>query len=339
MTDSAIGIVVIGRNEGERLKKCLASVHGKGKVVYVDSGSTDGSLEHARSVGTAVVELDTRTGFTAARARNAGLDAIVNAGGLLDYVQFVDADCELNPDWIAAGADALDGDARLSTVFGRLRERHPEASLYNRLCDDEWNVPLGDAAHSGGVAMYRAQPLLALGGFDASLIAGEEPDLCLRLRREGWTIRRIDAEMGWHDAAMTRFSQWWKRAARSGHAYTEHVWRHGKLADSGWKRQLASICVWGLALPLVFAAALLAAMLGTRIASAAAAAILFIYVLQWLRIAHRKWVQTRSPGFAAAYSASILLSKFAGVSGSMRFLASRISGSAPQIIEYKAPGR
>ena len=48
-----IGVVVIGRNEGERLKRCLNSIQSQhsGPVVYVDSGSTDGSADYARSVG------------------------------------------------------------------------------------------------------------------------------------------------------------------------------------------------------------------------------------------------------------------------------------------------
>jgi glycosyltransferase involved in cell wall biosynthesis len=67
------GLVAIGRNEGERLRRCLISAQGVyDHVVYVDSGSSDDSVALAESFGAVVVVLDTARPFTAARARNAG---------------------------------------------------------------------------------------------------------------------------------------------------------------------------------------------------------------------------------------------------------------------------
>ena len=69
-----IGIVVIGRNEGNRLKISLLSAIGENRtVVYVDSGSTDDSVQLAHSLGAKVIELDMSNQFSAARARNTGL--------------------------------------------------------------------------------------------------------------------------------------------------------------------------------------------------------------------------------------------------------------------------
>ena len=110
----------------------------------------------------------------------------------------------------------------------RVRERHPDASPYNKLCDIEWNTPVGDAKSCGGDAMMRVSAFRQVGGFDAGVIAGEEPELCVRLRANGWTLERINAEMTLHDAAMTRFSQFWKRAKRAGHAYAEGAAVHGR---------------------------------------------------------------------------------------------------------------
>src|SRR3989338_5153548 len=68
-----LGVVAIGRNEGGRLNSCLRSVaHLAGAVVYVDSGSTDGSAALARALGITVVALDLHLPFPAGRARNAG---------------------------------------------------------------------------------------------------------------------------------------------------------------------------------------------------------------------------------------------------------------------------
>ena len=180
---SRIGIIVIGRNEGERLRRCLASVAGQGHaVVYVDSGSTDGSVDLAIGVGAAVVTLDRERPFTAARARNAGVERLRDLAPEADRVQFIDGDCELANGWLAKAVAALDAEPTLAVVYGRLRERHPEASVYNRLCDIEWNTPVGPADSSGGIAMMRVQDFESVGGFNPELIAGEEPDLCLRLR-------------------------------------------------------------------------------------------------------------------------------------------------------------
>ena len=214
-----VGAVVIGRNEGESLGRCLGSLAGLSPVVYVDSGSTDGSVVLAREQGAVVVELDLALPFTAARARNAGLSRLRELEPGLAYVQFIDGDCELVNGWLEAALAKLRSDPGLAVVCGRRRERRPEASRYNRLCDIEWNTPIGEANACGGDALMRAEALQAVGGFAAGLIAGEEPDLCYRLRRRGHRIWRIDADMTLHDANITSLGQWWRRTLRSGHAY------------------------------------------------------------------------------------------------------------------------
>ncbi len=250
-----IAAVVIGRNEGARLIACLDSLSGHaGRVIYVDSGSTDGSPEAAKRLGAEVVPLDMSQPFTAARARNAGLDAL--ADDPPDYVQLVDGDCVLEPGWIETAQAFLDAHPQAAIACGRRREIHPENSVYNRLCDDEWNTPVGEAEACGGDALARYAALREVGGYNPELIAGEEPDLCLRLRSHGWKIWRLDAEMTAHDAAILRFSQWWKRVSRAGHAFAEGAWLHGR-PHGHWVAETRRALVWGLALPLVTLLALL----------------------------------------------------------------------------------
>lgn len=324
-------IVVIGRNEGERLQRCLASLPTHAERIYVDSGSTDGSQDHARQLGVTVVDLDRKVGFTAARARNAGLAVIRQSATPPEFVQMIDGDCELDVLWIDAGVAALQAEPDLAVVFGRRRERFPERSVYNQQCDDEWNVPIGYAASCGGDALFRLAALTAVGDYNADLIAGEEPDLCLRLARGGWTIKRIDAEMTLHDAALTRFSQWWRRARRSGHAYAEHVWRHGAQSIPSWRRQVSSILVWGLAIPLGAVGLMIDWALGYPTGLLALATIA-VYPLQVFRIALRQTSNGR-PGFV--YAALIVCGKFAELGGMVRFYFSRLRGYAPRLIEYK----
>lgn len=210
-----IAAVVIGRNEGTRLRGCLESLQGQvARIVYVDSGSTDGSVEMARARGVEVVTLDMGQPFTAARARNAGL-AQLRQGEQPDFVQFVDGDCEVRADWIGTAHGFLRDHPQVAVVCGRRRERFPEASIYNAHCDREWSTPIGEARSCGGDALMRGAALDQVGGYDPRLIAGEEPEMCVRLRAKGWKIWRLEAEMTWHDAAMTRFGQFWKRARRA----------------------------------------------------------------------------------------------------------------------------
>src|SRR5258707_9911625 len=112
-----LGLVVIGRNEGERLVRCLASVRSIPNRVYVDSGSSDGSVERAIREGVSVIELEVPPNFTAARARNAGLVKLLAESPGLEFVQMVDGDCEIHQDWIPAGLAALRAGPDLAAVY------------------------------------------------------------------------------------------------------------------------------------------------------------------------------------------------------------------------------
>jgi GT2 family glycosyltransferase len=245
-TQTCVDAVVIGRNEGARLAACIASLTPHvGRVIYVDSGSSDGSADLAASMGAEVVQLDMAQPFTAARARNAGLDRVQ-----AEFVQFVDGDCVVQPNWVAKALAFAD--ARAATVVcGRRRERFPDASVYNRLCDREWDTPIGPARACGGDALMQVAELRAVGGFRADLIAGEEPELCLRLARNGGTIWRMDAEMTLHDAALTRFGQWWQRSRRAGHAFAEGAALHGAGPERHWVAETRRAVLWGLGVPVV----------------------------------------------------------------------------------------
>ncbi len=321
-----IGCVVIGRNEGERLVRCLASVQRSGlPIVYVDSGSHDGSVTAAREMGATVVELDMGKPFTAARARNAGYDALKLAAPGLRFVQFVDGDCELAAGWIEAANAALGDRADIAAVCGRRRERYPEASVYNRLCDIEWNTPVGEAAACGGDSLMRAEAFDAVGGFRPEVMAGEEPELCARLRQAGWKIWRIDAEMTLHDAAMTRFRQWWGRGVRSGFGYAQ-VWNEMRGTPAPlYGRELARALLWAGLIPLAGLAAAV-------IHPAALLLVAAIYLAQIARIA-----STRGIGqpLSWTYGFLMLVSKFAELGGAARFFFRNAGHARTALIEYK----
>lgn len=313
----SVGAVVIGRNEGDRLLACLDALKGQvAEIIYVDSGSTDGSPEAARARGVRVVALDMAQPFTAARARNAGLGAL---GPGVELVQFLDGDCVIQPGWIDAAQDFLAGHPEVAVVCGRRREEQPGASLYNRLVDREWDTPIGAARACGGDALMRRAPLDAAGGYRESLIAGEEPELCLRLRRAGWKVWRLDREMTRHDARITRFGQWWRRSIRAGHAFAEGAWLHGRGPERHWVAETRRVVIWGLALPVT------AILLGAVLTPWALLGLL-AYPAQILRLAAQGgW----------SWAVFTVLGKFAEAWGVLRFWVGRLRSRPAGIIEYR----
>jgi glycosyltransferase involved in cell wall biosynthesis len=327
---SRIGVVTIGRNEGERLKQCLASVaDSAGRVVYVDSGSTDGSVAWARGVGVEVVELDLSIPFTAARARNAGFERLSQMDPEVQYVQFADGDCEVVDGWIRRAEQELDSDAKLAVVCGRRRERSPHASIYNRLCDIEWNTPVGPAKACGGDALMRVTAFREVGGFNPNLIAGEEPELCVRLRQRGWGVLRVQADMTLHDAGLTRIGQWWKRNVRAGHAYAEGSALHGRPPERHWVKEVRSNLFWGAVLP--------ALMLGlawpTRGASLALGGCYGILGWRIYRSLKRRGFSARDALASALFT---VLGKVPQVLGQWKYRWGAIRGKRSRLIEYKS---
>ncbi len=323
---AAFGVVVIGRNEGERLVRCLESLAGTGgPVIYVDSGSTDTSIENARRLGAHTLQLDLGVPFTAARARNVGFQALLQHHPDLRYVQFVDGDCEVVGSWIARAVAFLEARDDVAVACGRRRERYPEASIYNLMCDREWDTPVGEARACGGDAMFRVAAFRAAGGYRDALIAGEEPELCVRLRAAGWKIYRLDEEMTVHDAAMTRFSQWWKRSTRAGYAFAEGARLHGGAPERHWVKESRRALVWGLGFPV-------AILVAVSLAGPRALALASLYPAQVLRLAFRESGSFDQRLQLATYT---VLGKFAEASGALRFHLSRYRRRSARLIEYK----
>lgn len=311
---ASTGAVIIGRNEGERLRKCLLSVVGRlDQVVYADSGSTDASVDLAHDLGVTVVVLDTSTPFTAARGRNVGFAQLMARAPSTAFVQFIDGDCELMDGWLESGMEFLRGHAQHAVVCGRLRERYPEASIYNRLCNVEWNGPVGDIDSCGGIFMIRASAFAEVGGMDSAIAAGEEPEMCLRLRRKGWLVARINREMAWHDANMTRFGQWWKRAMRSGYGTLDV---YAKTGGQVFAAQVKRARLWTIGWSLALLCALsLKVILDETLYMWAALVVIALYPVQILRIAARMRGKGLSFGEALVYGGLMMIGKWAELFG------------------------
>jgi GT2 family glycosyltransferase len=327
----SIGVVVVGRNEERRLGACLRSIADQtDTLVYVDSGSTDNSLNIARSAGCHVVSLDPSISFTAARARNEGFQLVRRLRPSVSYVQFVDGDCEIAPGWLGSAVAFLDDRPDVAVVCGRRRESHPGTSVYNELCDLEWDTPIGQAKSCGGDAMMRAEAFAQVGGFRPELIAGEEPELCVRLRSAGWQVWRVNAEMTVHDAAMTQFGQWWRRAKRAGYCFAEGAHLHGSKAERHFVWEFRRAILWGICLPLLCViASLLIASLGF---GPWGWALWLIYPLQVVRLAVRRKGSLRQRWIVATFQ---VIGRFAEGMGALTFLRDRLLRRRTGLIEYK----
>lgn len=309
-----VGAVVIGRNEGQRLVECLIRALAQCKhVVYADSDSRDDSVSLARELGAEVVSLTSDVPLTAARGRREGLARLLQIMPDCRYVQFLDGDCLLQPDWLAAASDFLNERPEVAAVCGRRFEAHPNATFYNRLIDLEWNTPVGEADACGGDALMRVTALREAGSFRGDLLAGEEPELCTRLKKAGHHIWRLDASMTEHDAAIHSFAEWWRRARRGGIGYAQ-VWSvTRKIGQPLYVRQIASALFWAIALPLIVA--------GTAMLVRSPLPLLIlpiIWIVQVIRISSR--LNSPSLRFRIRAAVTMLLVKFAEAAGVIRYL-------------------
>ena len=326
-----IGIVVIGRNEGNRLKISLLSAIGENRtVVYVDSGSTDDSVQLANSLGANVIELDMSIPFSAARARNTGLFHLLKIKPDIEFIQFLDGDSELMEGWLESAEAELVNQKDLVVVFGKLKERYPERSIYNSFCNVEWDTPVGEALACGGTAMMRVSALVEIGGYNPSLIAGEEPEMCVRLRRNGGRILRINADMAWHDADITLFSQWWKREIRNGHAYAQGFWLHGLSRQRHWVRESLRSWFWALFLP----ALAIINLIPTKGLS------ILLLLIAYTVLGFRVFLRTQNKGFnsrdAMLYAVFCgVLEKYPKLIGQIQFYIFKLLKRQRKVVDYK----
>ena len=263
-----VAAIVIGRDEGETLRLCLdGCVDQCRSVIYVDSGSSDDSIDQAKLRGAHVVNLGPMVPFLPGLARNEGFRQLEELNRDAEFLQFVDGDCVLAPDWIENAVAALDADPSIHIVCGGLSEVDPQSSPWKRMCQIEWAELAGRVSWCGGIFIVRREAFRAVGGFREDVVAGEEPELCTRIRDAGGEVERIDAPMASHDSHMLHFSQWWGRELRGGYMdysvatpsgsqpfaperFRMYVWTLGWLLlclgltlAGGWLAGLLGLCV------------------------------------------------------------------------------------------------
>lgn len=327
-----LSIVVIGRNEGSRLERCLESIGamrspGPTELIYVDSNSCDGSADIAAAAGAKVIVLSS-SHPTAAAGRNAGWR---NAHAPL--ILFLDGDTILDSNFVVESLSEF-RDPRVSIVFGNRRETNSRGSLYNRVLDLDWISPhMGESEHCGGDALVRADVLEEVGGYDDRLIAGEEPDMCRRIRGRGYLIVHVNRPMTGHDLAITSVKQYWRRAVRSGYAYAEiaHRYRHTSLPF--WRRE-SRLNLFHSAFLMVVGIAGVASALATHFSALLAIPGLIIAVLAMRTAVRFQW---KSDHWSTLlwYGLHSHVQHIPISIGQIQFWRDQWSGRIPALIEYK----
>jgi cellulose synthase/poly-beta-1,6-N-acetylglucosamine synthase-like glycosyltransferase len=336
MGEPALSVVVIGRNEGERLKRCLESVTmmeplgGPIELLYVDSASTDGSPEVASEYGAKVIRINPARPCAAA-GRNAGWKA-----ASAEIVLFLDGDTVLARKFVADSLPHFD-DPRVAVVFGRRTEIKPEASIFNRVLDLDWVYPQGEALFCGGDALIRRSVLEEVNGFDELLIAGEEPEMCWRIRAKAHKIVGVDRSMVVHDLAMTRWSQYWRRALRWGFALAEISTRFRHTSSPLWLRESRRNILQGIAMLGVFLLAPTLALV-FRTPTPIALAIGIILLLA-VRTAHRARSKSHSLVTLLLYGLHSHLQHIPTLFGQLIYWHARRTGRVQGLIEYKIAGQ
>ena len=328
---ASVSVVVIGRNEGLRLAACLRSISctqgvSLREVIYVDSDSTDGSPDLARSFGAQVIVVHPQRP-TAAIGRNAGW-----RHATAEMILFLDGDTILHPDFLRAALREMLSDRTVAAVWGHRRETHPEASIYNRVLDLDWVYAPGVVEFCGGDVLMRRAVLGKTSGFDETLIAGEEPELCRRIRALGYKILHIDQPMTGHDLQMMSFRQYWRRATRAGHAYAEVSQRFQNSEDPFWAADRRRNLIRG----------------GFWILSAAAAAIsipwlgllpLLLWTILLVALSARSAWKARWKGSGASvlflYGMHSHLQQVPILFGQLQYEWNARQGRSRQLIEYK----
>ena len=220
MTLSA-AVIIVNWNGKDYLRVCLDSLrlqtHPDFRVIVVDNGSTDGSLEMlaADYPEVQVEALGENTGFVVASNRGAELAPDT------DVLVMLNNDTEAEPDWLLALTSALEehpeagAAASKMLLFDRRDVLHSAGDVMtpgffpqNRGVwerdSGQYDKDIWVFGPCGGAAAYRQVVWRTLGGFDARLFMYlEDVDLAWRMQKAGWKTVFAPAARVYHHLSAT----------------------------------------------------------------------------------------------------------------------------------------
>lgn len=317
------GIVVIGRNEGMRLVESLTAAKEFGcPIIYVDSRSSDGSVNRVNEMNINVLILDQDKPINASRARNEGYKYLLENNPDLEFIHFIDGDTVFDPMWNNIAIDILSINPSLAVICCVLKEKNRHCSIFARLLEIEWRLMTKCNGKCGGNATIRVSALLSVGGYDEDLIAGADPDLYRRISNKGFHLKVVNKELAEHDARMLKLSQWWTRGVKSGFGYSDIINRYNFTGG------MRSAIIWGGIIPFIF-------ILSSVNYGFLGWVVLLLYPMQATRIYFSKEISCLDKGDKYFYCCNILLSKFPQLYGAFKYLMFKTLKVNKKAIQYK----
>ncbi len=187
------------------------------RVVVVDNGSSDGSADHVRDRWPAFSVLSWPENVGVAAALNRGLEACAGS----EYVALLNNDLELEPDYLARLADALDRHPGAASATGKMLDFHDRERLdgagdlfmwsgaathrgYGERDDGRYDQAEAVFSPCAGAAVYRRCAFDVVGGFDEDFFAYlEDVDWGLRAQLAGFSARYEPGAVAYHMGGAT----------------------------------------------------------------------------------------------------------------------------------------
>ena len=251
------GIVVVGANPRISPEAAVRSAGDGRAVVFVSVGAGDEALSKAKQAGAIVVEGDPRSLTPGGRARNAGYRQLKKIAPHIRYVQFIESDNALDPDWISNAERFMERRTEVTIVEGIFQTAPSQQAELATINEARQKSISGEVALNSSENLFvRADKFEAVGGFRGDLLMRETDDLCVRLRRRGGRIWRIDYAMLVTGAAKPSQSSWWKSGVRRGFGNAYIASLHGGPPERVGVRETARAVFWGFTFPclIIFSA-------------------------------------------------------------------------------------
>lgn len=307
-----VGIVIIGRNEGAKLEEVFGAVkHANCPIIYVDSDSSDNSLQIAKSQGIETLSLQGVPNLNASKARNAGYRKLIEKHPSLQFIQFLDGDCTLINGWVSEALNLIQQRIDVAIICGTLAEKNHHISNYKLLSSLEWKAPIGEVLFTGGNFLIRKSSFEQVGQWDEDIIAAEDNVICHKIRQAGWKILRANVKMAVHDSSIVNFYSFWNRCVRTGYAFAQVASKFGHENHNMFTREVRSTIIFGGIIPLLI---LVCLFWNPWISLALLSAYLALFVKIYIKLPG-DWSQSES----LIYAASCVISKFPGFYGILKY--------------------
>jgi len=243
-----ISVVIIGLNISEKVVNCIKSVkeskYPNLEIIYVDGGSSDGSVEKVKKLGYVKVIESNHENQTGGRQRNIGWRSSKS-----DLIQFLDGDVLMDPNWINHAFKKIND--RFIAVCGYRKERYPNKNWYNLINDIDWEKNIGETHHFGAEVLIKKSVLDDVGGYDDELISGQNGDISFRIKEKGYHILRIDKIMSYHNIKKNNFRKYFWRNFRHGYGHIQVAIRHYKKNGRRLLNNYIKIVIKGILNPVL----------------------------------------------------------------------------------------